>query len=243
MSADRLVILRQPEDSADYEEAARERGFIPLVEPMLTIQHLDADYTHTGLATPLIFTSAHGVQAFCGRSQSRGNPVYTVGHNTADEARRQGFTQVETAAGTGDDLAALLARPENSFPEPPVYIRAVEISKDLKGILSVNGVNIDEIMAYRADAVEKLSISLLRGLDNREINAIAFYSARGAAIFAELIEQYGRVSRLKAVKALCISTHVLHSVSVLPFSGTLVAETPDRYGMIRLLDDLSVNKE
>lgn len=60
--------------------------------------------------TGLVFTSANGVKAFARLSDARSNPVYTVGRNTADEARTAGFTRIETAAGDVDDLVEILLK-------------------------------------------------------------------------------------------------------------------------------------
>ncbi len=239
----KIVILRQPEDSTELADAVRAAGFEPLVEPVLDIVHLAADYSGIDEQTPLIFTSAHGVQALAAAYAGRANPVFAVGRNTADAAELAGFTKIETAAGTVEGLADLLSDPAHKALISPVYIRAEHVSRDLNGILAKNGIEIREIVGYQATPAQNLSLSLLQSLDKREINAVAFFSGRGAEVFAELIEQYGRTVRLKPVRALCISEHVVQSVSVLPFHQALLAETPDRYGMMKLVESLSVTKE
>lgn len=239
----KIVILRQPEDSAEMADAVRAAGFEPLVEPVLDIVHLAADYSGIDEQTPLIFTSAHGVQALAAACDGRANPVFAVGRNTADAAELAGFTKIETAAGTVEDLAELLSSPTYKTLISPIYVRAEHVSRDLKEILVKNGLKIHEFVNYKAVPAQNLSLSLLQGLDRREINAVAFFSGRGAEVFAGLVEQYGRTVRLKPVKALCISEHVVQSVSVLPFHQALLAETPDRYGMIKLVESLSVTKE
>lgn len=240
MSARKVVILRQADDAAEYIDALRARGLESIAEPILTIEYLDADFSDIDAERPLVFTSAHGVEAFVRAKADRANPVFTVGRNTAQAALDGGFTNVETAAGTVDDLAILLKNRAETGLRPGFYVRAEDVSRDLSGILQKDGINIHEIIAYRAIPAPNLSIELLKSLDKREINAILFFSTRGATIFRDLIEQYGRAVRLKTVRALCISGPVLQSVSVLPFQGTELAETPDRHGMMKLLESISV---
>lgn len=233
------VILRQPEDSADIANAARERGMIPLIEPILSIEYLKPS-GFAASAQPVIFTSANGVRGYAALGGAKDIPVFAVGPNTAEEAARTGFSRIEQAGGTVDDLAAFI---EAKGVKNAVYARGETVSKDLKVILEARAVRIDELTVYRAVPANNLSLKLLHALDRREISVILFYSRAGAETFASLIEQYDRTVRIKEIKALCISDSVVESVSVLPFRRTLIAKTPDRYGMMKLVGSISVNEE
>jgi len=238
MSKKTIVIARAGEDSDEFSQAITAGGYEPLFESILTIHFVDENFPDVTETTPLVFTSANGVRAFARMSDLRDNPVYTVGPNTADEAAQIGFKNIENAQGTVDDLADMLANALTTSLISPLYVHGAEISQDLTGILSKNGVSMQEWTGYKAVPVQNLSINLLKRLDNREIEGILFFSKRGGQVFTELMEQYDRVSRMRTTKALCISDSVLKSVSVLPFAQTLVAATPDRYGMMKLLQDL-----
>lgn len=235
----KVVILRMSEDADEIAQAVRDHGLVPLIEPVLSVEYLSADLPETDLERPLIFTSANGVRAFAKLSAERSHPVYTVGRNTADEARQMGFTRVESAFGTVTDMVDLLAGALKTGLKCPIYVRGEEVSQDLSQILGDLGVNIDEIMAYRTIPAENLSINLLKSLSAREIKAVMAFSAKGARVFTDLARQYGREGQFKIIKALCIGEGVVQSVSVLPFQEVVVAYTPDRYGMIKLLDQLT----
>ena len=235
----KIVVTRTGGDAEDYAAAIRVAGYLPLFEPLLDIAFTDADMdAHP--ETPLIFTSSHGVQAFAARNAERAHPVYTVGDSTAKAALEAGFEKVESASGTVEDLVSLLIQKAKTGLRPPIYVRGAEISRDLREILKKSGIFIGEIIAYKANPIEKLSIPLLKSMDNREIYAVMLFSGRGGAHFAALMEQYGRAVRLKQTKALCLSEAVLQSVSVLPFQQALVAGTPDRHGMLELIETISV---
>jgi uroporphyrinogen-III synthase len=233
-----IVIARPPEDSEELAAAITAQGYRPLIEPVLTIETMDHDLPEFGHETTLVFTSANGVKAFAAKNIGRGNPVYTVGRNTADEARKAGFNNIETVAGAVDDLVNFLLKSREKEVSDLLYIRGTDVSKDLRQIMIQNGIQMREFIAYRSVPAENLSVNLLKRLDNREIEAIMFFSAKGGHVFAELAEQYDRAGRIRTTKALCISDAVLQSVSVLPFGERLVAEKPDRYGMIKLLERL-----
>lgn len=238
MSGKTIVICRPQEDSEELAAAVAANGFHPLIEPILNIKYLQADFSEISPNELLVFTSANGVKAFVHGSDERGNPVYTVGRNTADEARQAGFTRVETAVGTVDDLVEILLKVCAETDTEILYVRGEEISKDLKSTLSKHGVVCRELTAYRSVPAGNLSLDLLKALDAKEVAAVMLFSAKGGGVLADLIEQYGRAHKIRTTKALCISGAVLQSVSVLPFGGSLVADTPDRYGMIKLLEQL-----
>lgn len=240
MRAKRIVITKTQDDSTELAEAVRKAGFDPLFEPMLEIDHVEDGWPDIAPNAPLIFTSSHGVRAFANASPCRSHPVYTVGTSTAETARFLGFSNVATAAGTAQDLAEMLTLLPKIDLISAIYVRAADISQDLRQILAKNDLFIDEFVGYRANPVENMSLNLLKSLDNQEIYAVLLFSNRGGRIFAELVEQYGRAVRLKPTKALCISDSVLQSVSVLPFQRGLIARTPDRYGMMELLEGISV---
>ncbi len=242
MTIHTVVITKTEEESTAYGSAVVEAGFQPLLEPVLNVEYLDATFDHIGSDVPLVFTSSYGVRAFAQKSNSRANPIYTVGRSTAETARFFGFSSIDTAAGKVDDLVELLLQRQKTGLTSSIYIRADEVSKDFKGILANNSINMAEIIAYKAIPAEKLSLNLLKSIDKGEIYAVMLFSNKGARVFGELIEQYGRTFRMKSIKALCISDSVVESVSVLPFQQAIVAGTPDRHGMMELLDKISVNQ-
>jgi uroporphyrinogen-III synthase len=240
MKANKVLITKSQGESEELSQAVRAAGFEPLYEPLLTIEYVEEGWPDLSGDIPLIFTSSHGVEACAEQTQVRGNPLYMVGQNTAETARALGFSDIRAIAPDVGGLMAMLS----SMPEKELisafYIRGKDVSTDLKQIIGQKGHFIEEFTAYRAHPAEKLSLSLLKSLDNREINAVMLFSGRGGKVFADLIEQYDRAVRLKTTKALCISEVVLKSVSVLPFQQGLIARTPDRYGMMELLTDISV---
>jgi uroporphyrinogen-III synthase len=240
MKANKVVITKSQGESEDLSQAVRTAGFEPLYEPMLGIEYVEDAWPPASGSNPLIFSSSHGVHSYAGQTEVRTNPVYTVGQSTAETARILGFLDIRAIAPNVETLAKMLSSLTEKELISAFYIRAEDISQDLRQILLENGVRIAEFIGYKAHPVEKLSLNLLKSLDNREINAVMLFSNRGARVFAEMIEQYDRSVRLKTTKALCISEAVLKSVSVLPFQQGLIARTPDRYGMMELLTEISV---
>lgn len=237
MSASTIVILRGADESAELADAVKEHGYAPFFEPVLFVEPVEsANFSPPQAGMPLIFTSANAVRFFASLYEGRDHEVFTVGDNTADVAKGVGFTKIQSASGTADDLVELCLQ---TGLKQFLYVRGEQISRDLKEILAPKGVKLDEIIVYQAKIAENLSVNLLKMLDKHEIKAVMVFSARGAKAFSDLIEQYGRTLRMKELSALCIGQGVVDSLSVLPFKEVVVAPQPDRYGMMTLLDRLT----
>ena len=240
MKANKVLITTSRGEGEALSQAVRASGFEPIYEPMLSIDYVEQGWPDIAADAPLIFTSFHGVEALARHWEVRSNPVYVVGKETAETARSYGFEDVRGTAPTVENLIDMLSLLPEKELISAFYARGADISRDLGQILREKGAILSEFVCYNARPVENLTINLLKSLDNREINAVMLFSSRGAKAFAGLIEQYDRAVRLKSTKALCISEAVLKSVSVLPFQQGLIARTPDRYGMMELLTEISV---
>lgn len=239
MSAGRTVVILKSAPDAALEDAIAARGLTPLYEPILTITPVSFDPPPAGAA--LVFTSAHAVRIAAEMLPGRDHPVFTVGDETAAIARAAGFQNVMPADGHAESLQILLQNKLNADEKPAFYLRGAEIAHDIAGILGKNGVNLQEITVYAANPAQNLSENLRHAIKNRDVNAILFYSARGAAVFAHLAQAKGLAENLRGTKALCISGAVIQSVSVLPFCAFVVAECPGRHGMMTLAKNISIS--
>lgn len=245
MNVRMFVILKSaPVDGADeLMTTIAQQGFTPLVEPILAIEPVAADFTAIPDGTPLIVTSGHALRLFMAADARRDHPVYAVGAVTANLARENGFTTVFDGGGTAETLADLLKNNLKIGDIAAYYLRGADISQDLAGILGKDGLNIAEIIAYTARPAQNLSQNLLDALTAGDVNAVLFHSRRGAEAFAALVRCAELTHHLRATKALCLSKAVLKSVSVLPFCQCLVAERPDRDGMMMLVEKISISKQ
>ena len=236
-----LVILRPSDaDNRAYIEAARTAGLNPMMEPILSVVPVDADFSAVPDGATLVATSVNALKIFASADSRRSFEIVTVGPDSAAAANRLGFEHIEPGPGRAADLPDFLSARQNNRL---VYLRGQDISHDIAQILRDRGHKIEEIVVYRTETAQNLSIGLLQALDRREIEAVCVFSVRGGIAFAELIEQYGRTVRLKPVKVLCLSEAVLQSVSVLPFQQAYIAGTPDRHGMIELVERIAAYKE
>ena len=87
-----------------------EKGFTPLVSPLLTLSPPDRQPALPTRDTVLIFTSKNGIDAFCRYFKARDYSVITVGPESAIYARNKGFKSVKSAYGTADSVTEIILK-------------------------------------------------------------------------------------------------------------------------------------
>jgi len=229
------VLLTRPiEDSQVLADVIHAELNLPaFIEPMLTIQLLQADLPEPDSYDNLIFTSANAVRVFSGQTRIRDKKVYVVGNNTAQEASAAGFQNIVSACGNIQDLMTLVQNTENLGPF--LYVRGRETSINLLKTLSSFDITLKEVIVYEAKAATSFTEALLRELENQVIEYALFFSKRTAETFVSLAQEHGLEDHMRTIKALCISESVINCLSVLPWKHTYVSDTPDRQGMVSLL--------
>jgi uroporphyrinogen-III synthase len=80
----RVLVTRSQPGADETAERLRAMGCDPVVEPLFTLQPLDAPWPDFDA---LAFTSANGVRAFAARNARRNVPVWCVGGRTATSPR------------------------------------------------------------------------------------------------------------------------------------------------------------
>lgn len=206
----RVAITRAAPENHATAERVRERGAEAIVAPLLTIAHCAYD-TSTQNVQALLFTSSNGVRAFTG---TRDRPVLAVGDTTADAARAAGFTDVRSANGDVNALAALAIASLDPAKGKLVHIAGDHVAGDLGGHLRAAGFTVERRLAYASIAAAALPESL-----NAALDVVLFHSARAAEAYATLA---GPTERIAA----CFSEAVAEAARTLPWKRIIVSPAP-----------------
>lgn len=190
------------------------------MQPLLAIRPLSPTLPDLEGFGALAFTSRNGVSAFANLTPRRDRRVFTVGEATAQAAREAGFSDVQTADGAVDDLAALIVR-EMQPGERLLAAVARQPVADLAGLLT-GRVQVETLSVY--EAVET-------GVGAPEdVAAILIHSPRAAVAFAargtEAVDQR---------RIVAISTQAAAPLNGLPIADLRIAGHPSEAGMLEAL--------
>jgi len=213
-----ILITRPREDAERLAADFESQGFDTLIEPMLTIDFVEDPSFSTVGAQAILLTSANGARALGNSSAPRDMPVLAVGEKTAEAARNEGFTHVETAGGNVEALADLAALTLDPVKGPVIHVSGRDVAGDLAGALSARAFTYRRHVLYKARAAEAFSEGLCDALSAGDIAAVVFYSARTAATFVMLAKQAGLAGSAASMTAFCISEAVAEAARELDWA-------------------------
>ncbi len=235
----RVLVTRPRADAEALVAELAARGHEVLIEPLIVIKPaapplpLDLDAVQA-----LMFTSANGVRAFTAVEKARGLPVFAVGDATAEAARDEGFGQVESAAGTVEDLVALVARRCDPSAGSLFHGAGSRVAGDLKGALEKAGFAVQRVVLYDARPIQALSAAARGALGEGHLDAVVFFSPRTAGTFVRLIAQNGLEAACARCHAVCLSAAVAGELAALNWAGVHVAARPERQALLDSVDGI-----
>jgi uroporphyrinogen-III synthase len=117
-----------------------------------------------------------------------------------------------------------------------LYVHGQDIAFPLSRILKEKGTETDDYIIYRAVPCPEMPQYIREAIKNKSITDVLFFSARAGENFVSISRRSGLEKYICEINALCISVRVLKSVGALQWAGRYVADSPDRKGMISLLN-------
>lgn len=229
--ARRIWITRASPGAEATAARLRVMGLEVLVDPLLEVRDLSPAIDLTGVAA-LAFTSVNGVAAFARLHPDRTRTVFAVGDRTARAAREAGFTDVVSADGDVEALAALIAGQAAGLDGAVLHPSAREPAGDLISPLESAGLSARRIVVYetldRAPAPKTLAA--LGALD-----VVLLHSPRAARELAEILGERPAPN----LRAFCLSAAVAQPLLALVQAGGLAsvafAPHPSETALIDLL--------
>jgi uroporphyrinogen-III synthase len=210
------------------------RGDTVLVEPLLSIERVPGVKPQLEGIQALVMTSANAAPALS--APARRLPLFAVGEATARAARRAGCSAVISAAGSGADLARLIAqrcRPERGAI---LHLSGADVRPGTAEELSVAGFALRRQVVYRAVAARALSPAAVEALAGRQVEAVLLFSARTARTFVDLVASHGLRDHLATTAAICLSAAVAQPCRELVWRAIYLAAGPDLGALLEALE-------
>ncbi len=232
----RILVTRPQEDAAHFAELLRDRGHEPVCASLLTVRFFDGPELDFENVSAVLATSANGVRAFVRRTRLRDLKILAVGPQTADAARKGGFTDVECADGDAATLAqAVLGWVK---PEDGVLLHACSADNEgqMKALLVEEGYTVDVVVLYEVIAVHKLPTVAREALVHNTLDVAVVFSARSAMALRDCIERAHLQDACKNVAAVCISKAAAEGLQPLTFRNVSIAARPNQDAMLAAVD-------
>jgi uroporphyrinogen-III synthase len=186
--------------------------------------------------TAILVTSANAVRSIAvhrRRDELRNVPVLTVGPRTAQALRTAGFTDVTSADGDVNDLAALV--PARIKPRAPLlYLAGEERSGDLAGDLRARNFIVQSAIVYRAVVAENLPDHATAALA-AGIEGVLHFSRRSAEAYVDAARGSGLLAdALKTPVHFCLSARVAEPLAQAGAADIRIAARPEEAALLAL---------
>ena len=227
----KILITRPQEDGKEIAARLAERGHQALLEPLLTPRFHDGPEPDLKGVQAILATSANGIRAFVRRSGRRDFSVFAVGPQTAEEARKSGFTEVRNADGDAKALA-LAATLWAAKKGVLLHVCGDDAPGTLAENLILRGFKVRRCPLYAIEPATSLPDEARTALQDRALDAAMFFSPKSARIFGLLADGLPT----EDLTALCISPATAQALSPTPFARIAVAAKPNQAAILALLD-------
>lgn len=230
----RSVLITRPEPGgSETARRIRARGLLPVLAPLLRVQALTPRLPDRAAVQAVLVTSGSAIVGLAGMDRSC--PLLAVGKATAERARAAGFTQVCSAEGDAQDLAALACRRLDPEAGKLLLVCGSGHSLPLAASLRRAGFRVLRRTVYAVEPVPALPADAVAALQTDRLLAVLFFSATAARQFAFLMKAADLKNSLPGITALAISAPAGVAVSHLPWRDVLIAARPNQDELLTLL--------
>lgn len=228
------VLITRPEAGAS-ETAARiaSLGFVPIPAPVMRIDQTPVHLPAAASLGAVLVTSGNAVDAL--PPAYRATHLFAVGDATAQRARVAGFSQVLSAAGDSEALAALVIRHQSPRGGTLLLASGRGQGQPLAAALRQAGYQVARRVVYAAVPNRDLAPATAAALRAGQVHAALFFSTETAHQFIRLVRRAGLDETVAGVIAISIGRSAAVALEALPWRDVRVAARPTQDEMLALL--------
>ena len=172
--------------------------------PLINIEGLKYEQLNYSDFKGIIFTSANAVKFLDIKNIDKKIRCFCVGSATEKKARSSGFQNVFAADGNVNNLKELVLLNFNPSEGKLLYISGEVISNNLDQDLISNSYNVERVINYRANAIEKYDESFIEKLKLKMPEITYIYSQNSAINFLKVIKNYQLETLWMNTNLMCI---------------------------------------
>ena len=199
-----ILLTRPLEDNREMILKFQSLGHEVTHMPLISIEGIKYEDLNFSDFKGIIFTSSNAIKFLDTKSVDKKINCFCVGSATESKAKSIGFQNIFAADGNVNNLKELILQNFNSSDGKLLYVSGEIISNELDQILISEGYNVQRIINYKANPVEKFSDTFIEKL-KLNIPEIAYiYSQNSAISFLNLIKNYELINLWMDTNLMCI---------------------------------------
>ena len=199
-----ILLTRPLEDNREMILKFKSLGHEVTHMPLINIEGVKYEDLNFSDFKGIIFTSANAIKFLDTKLIDKKINCFCVGSATESKAKSIGFQNIFAADGNVNNLKELILQNFNSSNGKLLYVSGEIISNDLDQMLLSEGYNIQRIINYRANPVEKFSDTFIAKLKSNMPKIVYVYSQNSAISFLNLIKNYELVNLWMDTNLMCI---------------------------------------
>ena len=199
-----ILLTRPLEDNREMILKFQSLGHEVTHMPLISIEGIKYEDLNFSDFKGIIFTSSNAIRFLDTKSVDKKINCFCVGSATESKAKSIGFQNIFAADGNVNNLKELILQNFNSSDGKLLYVSGEIISNDLDQILISEGYNIQRIINYKANPVEKFSDTFIEKLKLNMPEIVYVYSQNSAISFLNLIKNYELVNLWMDTNLMCI---------------------------------------
>ena len=199
-----ILLTRPLEDNREMILKFQSLGHEVTHMPLISIEGIKYEDLNFSDFKGIIFTSSNAIKFLDTKSVDKKINCFCVGSATESKAKSIGFQNIFAADGNVNNLKELILQNFNSSDGKLLYVSGEIISNDLDQILISEGYNIQRIINYKANPVEKFSDTFIEKLKLNIPEIVYIYSQNSAISFLNLIKNYELINLWMDTNLMCI---------------------------------------
>jgi len=199
-----ILLTRPLEDSREMILKFQSLGHEVSHMPLISIEGIKYEDFNFYEFKGIIFTSSNAIKFLNTKPIDKKINCFCVGSATESKAKSIGFQNVFAADGNVNNLKELILQNFNSSEGKLLYVSGEIISNDLDQILISEGYNVQRIINYKVNPVEKFNDTFIEKLKFNMPEIVYIYSENSAISFLNLIKNYQLENLWMNTNLMCI---------------------------------------
>jgi uroporphyrinogen-III synthase len=199
-----ILFTRPLEDSYEMILKFKSLGHNISHLPLISIEGLNYGSLRYSEFKGIIFTSSNAIKFLNIKDIDKKIICFCVGSSTEKKARSVGFQNIFTAEGNVSNLKELVLQNFNSSDGKLIYVSGELISSNLDEELLSEGYNIERVINYRANPIERYDEKFIEKLKLKMPEIVYIYSQNSAFNFLKVIKDYRLESLWMNTNLMCI---------------------------------------